>query len=106
MVFRTYYAIPRKNNSFKLLLLLGFNKNENITILCVICLIKNENEETFKSILEYLNKNYKFEPKIINVDCNKAEIIAIKKNFFEYKNNHLMKKFVQNLPELRSKNKI
>ena len=106
----TYYAIPRKNNSFKLLLLLGFNKKENITVLGAICLIKNENEETFKSILEYLNINYKFEPKIINVDCNKAEIIAIKKTFLNTKINicyyHLMKKFVQHLPELRSKNKI
>lgn len=57
----TYYAIPRKNNDFKLLLL-GFNIKINKTCLGTIMLIKNENQETFMSILKYLNINYKFEP--------------------------------------------
>ena len=38
----TYYAIPRKNNDFKLLLL-GFNIKINKTCLGTIMLIKNEN---------------------------------------------------------------
>ena len=37
----TYYAIPRRNNSFKLLLILGFNIKENIPLLGSIILIKN-----------------------------------------------------------------
>ena len=45
-----YYAIPRRNNSFKLLLILGFNIKENITLLGAIILIKNENVETFSLI--------------------------------------------------------
>ena len=49
----TYYAIPRNNNEFKLLLLIGYNNSENKT-LGAIMLIKNENKETFLSIFNYL----------------------------------------------------
>ena len=104
----TYYAIPRRNNSYKLLLILGFNIKENLTIIGSIILIKNENIETFSKIFEYLITKYRFSPKIINVDCNKAQIIAIKKYFKESKiiicYYHIIKKLIQHLPEIKSKN--
>lgn len=106
----TYYAIPRKNNSFKLFLLIGFNIKENKSVLGSIILIKNENEETFSSIFKYLNSKYSFYPEIINYDCCIAEIKAIKKTFNDshiiicyY---HVIKRIIQHLPEIRNKNKI
>ena len=77
----TYYAVPRNNNNYKLLLLIGFNKEENKTYLGAIVLLKNENIETFTIIFNYLQEKYGFTPKCINIDCSSAEIISIKKNF-------------------------
>ena len=106
----THYAIPRKNNSFKLFLIIGFNIKENKSVLGSIILIKNENEETFSSIFKYLNSQYSFYPEIINCDCYIAEIKAIKKTFNDshiiicyY---HVIKRIIQHLPEIRNKNKI
>ena len=105
----TYYAIPRKNNSFKLLIIAGFNIVENKTILGAIILIQNENVETFTQIFKTLNIKYNFQPETINVDCNSAEVISIKKIFTNttiiicyY---HIIKKFIQHLPEIRKKDK-
>jgi len=61
----TYYAIPRNNNCFKLLLILGFNIKENTTAIGSIILIKNENQETFIKIFNYLHSNYEFNPEIL-----------------------------------------
>ena len=104
----TDVAMPRRNNSFKLLLILGFNIKENITLLGAIILIKNENVEAFSKIFTYLITKYKFNPKILNVYCNIAQIIAIKKNFKETKiiicYYHIMKKLIQHLPEIKNSN--
>jgi len=43
----TYYSITCNNNCFKLLLNLGFNIKDNITVLGLIILIKNENQANF-----------------------------------------------------------
>ena len=77
----TYYAIPRKNNQYKLLFIIGFNNQEKKSYLGSIVLIKNENIETFACIFNYLKTNYNFAPISINVDCYMAEIISIKKLF-------------------------
>lgn len=53
-------------------ILLAFNKKVNKTLICNICLIKNENYETYKTILLYLKLNYKFNPKVMTVDFSKA----------------------------------
>ena len=64
--------------------------------------------EAFSKIFTYLITKYKFNPKILNVDCNIAQIIAIKKNFKETKiiicYYHIMKKLIQHLPEIKSNN--
>ena len=39
-----YYVIPRNNNEFKLLLLIGYNKSEKKSYLGAVVLIKNENK--------------------------------------------------------------
>ena len=57
------YAIPRKNNGYKLLLILEFSVKENRTLLETIIFIKNDNAETFLDIFKYLNDKYKFNPK-------------------------------------------
>lgn len=43
----TYHALPYKSTHFKLWIMVGFNKRLFKTVLLYICLIKNENEETF-----------------------------------------------------------
>ena len=52
----TYYSIPINNSDYKLLLLIGFNIKEKLSKLCMISIIRNENIETFSTILEYLKK--------------------------------------------------
>ena len=105
----THYAIPRKNNDFKLILIIGYNNKENKTCLGAIILIQNENVETFCKIFSYLYTNYNFDPQIINIDCNNAEIISIKKNFINAKIvicfYHIVKRLIQHIPQIRSKNK-
>ena len=39
--------------------MIGFNKNLFKTILLCICLMKNENEETFTKIFQYLKDRFK-----------------------------------------------
>ena len=56
----TYYVIPRK-------------------YLRVIILVQNENVEKFRKIFSYLYNNYNFDPKIIYIDFNNAEIVTMKK---------------------------
>lgn len=50
-------------------------------------------------------KKYKFEPTVINIDFNKAEIISIIKAYINTKINiwyyHLMKTFLKHLPKIR-----
>ena len=106
----TYYAIPRNNNQYQLLLIIGFNKQENISYLGSIVLIKNENIETFTSIFNYLKTNYNFAPISINVDCSIAEIISIKKNFPNTKiilcYYHILKRIIKHIPEIKCKDKL
>lgn len=51
---RTYNAIPRNNNNFKLLLLIGYNRDKKNLFRSHIILIKNENKEIFFKILKNL----------------------------------------------------
>ena len=64
-----YCAIPRNNNEYKLLLLIGYNNIEKKTSLGTIILIKNENKEAFTVIFKYLISNHNFTLKAINKDC-------------------------------------
>ncbi len=106
----TYYIIPRKNNNFKLLLILGFNNRIHKITIGSIILIKNENQDTFIKIFKYLNSKYNFYPEIFNVDWNIAEIIAIKKIFNDSKIiifcYHILKPIIQHLPQIRSFDKF
>ena len=106
----TYYAIPRNNNHYKLLLIIGFNNQEKKSYLGSIVLIKNENIETFTCIFNYLKTNYNFAPISINVDCSIVEIISIKKNFPNTKiilcYYHIIKRIIKHIPEIKCKDKI
>ena len=90
---KIYYAKPRKNNSFKILVLSGYNIVDNKTILESIILIQNENIEIFSKIFQTLTIKYNFHPDIIFVDCNSAEVIAIKKIFNNTTNNLLLSSY-------------
>lgn len=52
--------------------LLSFNKNYNKAFICNISLIKNENYETFKMIINYLKDHYNFTQNIMTTDSCKA----------------------------------
>ena len=54
---------------------------ENKTDLFSKILISNENIETYSNIYEYLINKYKSYPTKMNVDCQKAHIIALLKLF-------------------------
>ena len=105
----TYHALPCKSTHFKLWILVGFHKGIYKTVLLCISLIKNENEETFLKIFDYLKQRFKFEPKNITMDLCKAEINAARKIF--PKTNiilcffHYMQRIVKHLKELKSANK-
>ena len=90
-------------------ILLSYNKNGNKILIYNISLIKNENFETFDSIINYLKNNYQFEPKVMIVDFCKTAYKAFKTN---YKNIrmfacffHLMQRLTLHLPQLKDKNK-
>ena len=105
----TYYSTPPNNPKFKIWIILAFDNTKYSTVLCNISLILKENKEIFFSVLEYLNKRFKFEPKNITTDYSLAEIKAIKSLFpginiipcfF-----HFLQNICKKLPNLRSNNK-
>ena len=104
----TYYCIPRINNNFKLFIIIAFNKEILVSQLCVLALIRNENIETFTIIYNYLYEKYKFVPKKMTVDCQKAHLISLYKFFpntciiicyF-----HIIRRLVIHLKDLKNKN--
>ena len=103
----TYHALPNKSTHFKLWILVAFNKRLFKTVLLSICLIKNENEETFTKIFMYLKERFKFNPSFITMDLCKAEIKAAKK-IFDNTNIilcffHYIQRLIKHLKEIRSK---
>ena len=103
----TYHALPNKSTHFKLWILIAFNKKIFKTVLLSICLIKNENEETFTKIFMYLKERFKFNPSFIAMDFCKTEIKAAKKIFD--KSNiilcffHYIQRLIKHLKEIKSK---
>ena len=73
----TYYVIPPYNKSYKLWILLTFNKKFMKTLLCCMALIKNENKETITKIFVYLNLKYNFKPNIISMDFGRGPYKAV-----------------------------
>ena len=105
----TYHALPCKSTYFKLWILVGFHKGLYKTVLLCISLIKNENEETFVKIFDYLKQRFKFYPNNITMDLCKAEINGARK-IFPNTNIilcffHYMQRIVKHLKELKSVNK-
>ena len=103
----TYHSLPSKNTHFKLWILVAFNKKLFKTVLLSICLIKNENEETFTKIFMYLKERYNFNPSFITMDLCKAEIKASRK-IFPHTNIilcffHYIQRIIKHLKEIKSK---
>lgn len=59
-------------NKYKLFVLMSFNKELYKTTFGSLCLITNENSETFYTILQFLKNKYKFVPKNITNDFSKS----------------------------------
>ena len=70
---------------------ISYNKKYNKCLICNISLIKNENIETFKCIINHLKETYNFNPKIMTVDFCKAAYITFK-NMNTPKSNDNIKK--------------
>ena len=79
----TFKIIPPKFRPYKLFVLSGIKKNDNIPYLLAFILIKYLDNISYERIFHYLYENYEFQPKIIHSDFEKAIQIAIKnyKNF-------------------------
>ena len=101
----TYYCIPPQCKSLKMWIMLSYNKKYNKFLICNISLIKNENIETFKSIITYLKETYNFNQKIMTVDFCKAAYITFKNTykdiimvpcFF-----HLLQRLILHLPQYK-----
>lgn len=82
----TYIKVEFKRNNRAYIkdyiyIMISYNKNENKIFICNISLIKNDNFETFNSIINYLKLNYQFELTIMTVDICKAVYKAFKTNY-------------------------
>ena len=105
----TYYCIPPQCKSLKMWILLAFNKNKNKVIICNITLLKNENYETFVTLINHLKNTYSFNPGIMTLDFCKATYKAFKELFPHIQLVpcffHLIQRLNLHLPQLKNKNK-
>ena len=105
----TYYCIPPQCKSLKMWVLLSYNTDYNKTLICNISLIKNENYETFRMVLNYLKDNYNFKPNIMTTDFCKASYKALKSIYENIRIVpcffHLIQNLNLHLPQLKSKTK-
>ena len=105
----TFRCVPPNKKSLKLWLLLGFDKNEEKTLLLCLALIQNETSETIEVILNYLLQTYNFMPDNITLDFGRGVYKAFKKVYpnilFVPCFFHYIQKIVSRLPDLKSKDK-
>ena len=105
----TFRCVPPNKKSLKLWLLLGFDKNEEKTLLLCLALIQNEISETIEVILNYLLQTYNFLPDNITLDFGRGVYKAFKKVYpnilFVPCFFHYIQKIVSRLPDLKSKDK-
>ena len=105
----TYYDTPTASKKYKILSVLGFDIIDKKTKLCTLALNANENHETYGSIFLYLKILYKYNPKNITSDFNKACISALKHIFPDVRLIPCYFNYIQicykHLPELKQKNR-
>ena len=75
----TYSCVPPNKNNFKLLVLSGYDMEENKTRICAFILLMNEKKETFENILNYMKVKYKFNLKNLKCDFCLSQVKAIQK---------------------------
>ena len=104
----TYYCEPSNNKQYKIFVLMSFNKEFYKTTLCSLCLISNENSETFHTILEFLKNKYKFVPKNKTIYFSKYLYNAYKNLFTDINIipcfYHYCQNITRQLPQLKDKN--
>ena len=66
----TYSTVPPSIYKFKLMVISGYNFNNNKTLLCAFILLMNEKKFTFDEIFTNLKTKFNFHPNIIICDFN------------------------------------
>ena len=77
----TYRCVPPSFRSYRLYVISGFNMIIKRTRILSYALIQNETEKTFNVLFSNLKNKFGFNPKLFNIDFNKASCKAIKKVF-------------------------
>ena len=94
----------------KLFVLLTYNNRSNKVLLCLLCLIYNENEETFMEIFKFLKINFNLKHSLFTVDFGKAGCLALNSIFPETSifpcYFHFIRRMIIHIKNLHSKNKV
>ena len=77
----TYKIIPNIDNIQSLVLIIGFNFEKNLYLLCSLITLGDEKEETYDNFYKILKMNFNFEPHYITCDFMKSNLNSIRKNF-------------------------
>ena len=77
----TYRCIPPTFRTYRLYILSGFNLIIKKTMILAFILILNETIITYKEMFKNLKNIFGFNPRLFNMDFNKAECVALKKIF-------------------------
>ena len=77
----TYSTVPPSINKFKLMILSGYDINNNKTLLCAFILLMNERKNTFDEIFTILKTKYNFNPNNIMCDFKLSQIKSIQSIF-------------------------
>ena len=64
----TYKIVLKLHLGYKLLIIIGVDKNIGNSYICALILIRYEDENFFKYTFKYLNNIYGFNPRIILID--------------------------------------
>jgi len=77
----TYRCVPPTFRKYRLYILSGFNLQLKKTMIVAMILIPNETQITYKEMFKNLKNIFGFNPRLFNMDFNKAECIALKEIF-------------------------
>ena len=79
----TYKLIPDTDIFSAVILLLGFNFQKNLNLLCLVGCFGDEKEETYNHFYNILKNKYDFNPKFLTCDFMKSNLNSIKNIFKE-----------------------
>ena len=102
--------MPPQNKGAKLFIILAYNEKLNKTLLSSICLIYNENKETFSEIFKFLKLTYQFKPNLFTVDLARGCYLAILEIFPNSRifpcYFHIIRRLIIHLNNIKSENRV